>query len=298
MMITLHSDDLWVMLTGILVALACGIPGCFIVLRRMAMMGDALSHAVLPGIVVAFLISGERNPLVMLLAAGSMGIATAYAIHWLQHKAGLQADASMGVLFTFLFAVGVILISKYASKVDLDQDCVLYGEIAYVPLQQWTVAGKAIGPKAIWVLGPLLAFLILGVLFFFKELKVSYFDPQYAAAIGIPVALWHQVVMGAVSFTTVASFESVGAILVVAFLVVNPATAWLLSKHLRGMLLWTCLLGTSSAVLGYMLAAVLNVSIAGSMAVLAGIQFALVFLWQHLIGEQVGWLLQLNKFKN
>src|SRR3990170_8563959 len=145
-------NDLYIILTAALVSTSCALLGCFLVLRKMAMVGDAISHAVLPGIVLAFLISGSRDSITMLVGAGLIGIVTTFLIEFLHKKAKLQTDASIGVTFTWLFAVGVVLISLFAGQVDLDQDCVLYGEIAYVPLDLWiTGNGTIMGPRALYI---------------------------------------------------------------------------------------------------------------------------------------------------
>src|SRR5690554_6833283 len=145
-------NDFWIILTGVLVALNCGLLGCFLILRKMAMIGDAISHAVLPGIVLAFLFTGSRDSVTMLIGAGSLGVLTTFLIEFFHKRGKLQTDASIGVTFTFLFAVGVILISVFAGKVDLDQDCVLYGEIAYVPLDLWiTDTGFIMGPRVLYI---------------------------------------------------------------------------------------------------------------------------------------------------
>ncbi len=273
-------DALWIILTGSLVAITCGILGCYLILRKMAMVGDAISHAVLPGIVVAFLISGSRDSIVMLTAAGLTGILTTFIIEFLNKKGKLQADAAIGVTFTMLFAIGVILISAFAGQVDLDQDCVLYGEIAYVPLDVWiTGGGVNMGPRALYIIGFALLLIIVFILTGYKELYLTTFDPAYAAAVGISTALWHYLLMSMVSLATVASFELVGAILVVAFLVAPPATAYLLTDSFPRMLVITAIIGIVTAAAGYYLAVWINGSIAGAMSVVAGVFFALAFLF-------------------
>lgn len=244
------------------------------------MIGDAISHAVLPGIVIAFLISGSRDTIWMLLGAGMVGVITTFLIEFLHRKGNLQSDASIGVVFTSLFAFGVILISAYTGQVDLDQECVLYGEIAYVPLDLWISAnGTVIGPRILIVTGVTLALVIAFILTFYKELFVTTFDPAFAAATGLNAVLWHYLLMGAVSFTTVASFEAVGAILVVAFLIAPPATAYLLTDNFRLMLILTAFLGIAAAVSGYFVAAAVDGSIAGAMAMMSGIFFILAFIF-------------------
>ena len=272
-------NDVYIIVTAILVAASCGLLGCFLVLRKMAMVGDAISHAVLPGIVIAFLISGARDNATMLLGAATIGILTTFLIEFLHKKAKLQTDASIGVTFTWLFAVGVVLISLFAGQVDLDQDCVLYGEIAYVPLDNLVSGDLNYGPRAIYVMGTILLVIILFIGFGYKELFLTTFDPAYASAIGINVALWHYLLMGAVSATTVASFESVGAILVVALLIGPAATAYLITDELKPMLLLSVLIGAIASVTGFYFAVWLDGSIAGAIAMMCGVLFLLALLF-------------------
>jgi len=273
----------WIILTGALVAITCGLLGCFLVLRKMSMVGDAISHAVLPGIVIAFLLSGSRDTLPMLLGAGATGLLVTFLIEYFHRRANLQTDAAIGVTFTFLFAVGIILISAFTGQVDLDQDCVLYGEIAYVPIDLWvTSEGTVLGPRSVYILASVLLIVVLFIRFGYKELKLTSFDPAFASALGISTALWHYLLMAAVSLATVSSFESVGAILVIAFLIGPPAIAYLISDDLKRMLAITVGLGIVISFVGYWMAYWLNASIAGSMAVVTGICFASVFTYQQI----------------
>ncbi|MFP4504832.1 MAG: metal ABC transporter permease [Cyclobacteriaceae bacterium] len=273
-------NELWIILTGTLVAVSCGLLGVFLVLRKMAMVGDAISHAVLPGIVIAYLVAETRDTLPMLIGAAALGVLTTVMIELLYRKARLQSDASIGITFTWLFAVGIILISLFTGQVDLDQECVLYGEIAYVPLDIWlTDSGLNLGPRTPWILGGVLMLLLLMIGLGYKGLQITTFNPEYAAALGISTAFWHYLLMSAVSITTVLSFESVGAILVVAFLIVPPATAYLLTDRLKTMLWLTVLLGFLSSLLGYFLASWIDGSIAGAMSVVAGVFFTLALLF-------------------
>lgn len=268
----------WVILTGALVASACALVGSFLVLRKMAMIGDAISHSVLPGIVIAFLISGSRDSSFMLLGAAALGLVTVFLIQLFKEH-GVQTDASIGVVFTALFAIGVVLVSLYTRQIDLDLDCVLYGEIAYVPWNTIEIAGIDIGPKAVWIVGLALLLNIVVIALFYKQFKLCSFDPALAAAIGIPVAFFHYLLMGLVSVTTVASFESVGAILVVGMLVVPPATAYLLTDKLSRMIGYSIIIGCLSSVIGYYMASVLDASIAGCMITVAGMIFLIVLLF-------------------
>lgn len=280
----------WIMLTAILVSSACALLGSFLVLRKMAMVGDAISHAVLPGIAIAFLLSG-RESLWILAGATALGLIAVFLIQTLQ-RGGLSSDASIGIVFTSLFAVGVILISLNAQNIDLDLDHVLFGEIAYVQWDLLTIGDVDVGPRAVWMLGITLFVILLLLTLFYKQFKLCSFDPALAAASGIPVALFHYLLMGMVSMTSVASFDSVGAILVVGMLIVPAATAYLLTDRLGGMLILSVLIGAASSVAGYYTAFLLDASIAGCMVASAGGFFLLAFLFSPLHGVFVRTMLR------
>ena len=278
-------NDIYIISTAALVSISCALLGCYLILRRMAMVGDAISHAVLPGIVIAFLVSGARDSVTMLIGAGLIGIVTTFLIEFLHKKAKLQTDASIGVTFTWLFAVGVVLISLFAGKVDLDQDCVLYGEIAYVPLDLWlTDSGIIMGPRALYIVGTILLLILVFIISGYKELFITTFDPAYASAIGISTTVWHYLLMGAVSATTVASFEQVGAILVVALMIAPAATAYLITDNFKMMLIISSAIGVLCSVTGYYLAVLIDSSIAGAIATMAGVFFALAFVFSPTHG--------------
>jgi manganese/zinc/iron transport system permease protein len=276
-------NDFWILATAIVVALVCAIPGTFLVLRRMSMVGDAISHAVLPGIVIAYLISGSRSSVAMLPGAAAAGMFVAVAIEWLQKKLRVRDDAAIGLVYTFLFAVGVILVSAFTAQTDLDQDCVLYGEIAFVPFDLITLSENVFFPRQLLVGTVLLILILLVLIRGFRGLYLSTFDPGYAMSIGVSVAFWHYVLMGMVSFATVVSFESVGAILVVALLSGPAASAALFARSLKSMILMSCVFGSIAAVTGYFAAVWLNVSIAGSIAMFTGIIYFISLLLKRII---------------
>lgn len=272
------ADHAIVLAVGAAVGASCGLLGAFLVLRKVAMLGDAISHAVLPGIAIAFIWTGTRSTLPMVVGAGALGVLTVFLTGALNRTRRMHEDASIGVVYPALFSIGVILVSRFASQVDLDLDCVLYGEIAYAPYDVIVVGETVLRPKALWVLLPILALDVGFVSLFYKELKVTSFDPDLAFAIGVSPALMHYLLMCAVSVTVVGSFESVGAILVVAMLIVPPATAYLLTERLWTMLLLSVGLGVLSSTGGYLVAHRLDCSIAGAMASTAGGLFVLAFL--------------------
>ena len=291
-------DAFYIILTASLFSISCGLLGCFLILRRMAMVGDAISHAVLPGIVIAFLLTGSRDSFEMIAGAALLGVFTTFLIEFFHKRARLQTDAAIGVTFTWLFALGVILISVYAGQVDLDQDCVLYGEIAYVPIDLWiTDSGQVLGPRALYIASAILLINLVFIHIGFKQLFLTTFDPAFAATIGISVSLWNYLLMGAVSMTTVAAFDSVGAILVVALLVAPPATAYLLTDKFRVMLALTVVISVIISTAGYFLAVALDGSIAGAIVTVAGILFALAFLFSPTNGIVFKRMLQRREAK-
>lgn len=270
----------WIILTGCLVAIPCGLLGCYLVLRKMVMIGDAISHAVLPGIVIAFMITPKFDSFLMLLGAGMMGMLTTFLIEFFHQKGKLQEDASIGVTFTWLFAIGVILVSLFTKNSDLDQDCILYGEILNVPLNRWiTAGGMDLGPASIWFLGGINLLVIGLIILAYKELLITTFDTAFSLAIGVSATLWHYVLMGTVSFVTVSAFESVGAVLVVAFLVTPPATAYLLTTNFKKMMILSSIFGVLSAIGGYYLSVILDSSTSAGMVTIAGFLFLLSFLF-------------------
>jgi manganese/zinc/iron transport system permease protein len=284
------SPDLIILTSAVLVAVPCALLGTFLVLRQMAMMGDAISHAVLPGIVVAFFLSESTGPVTSLVGAGAFGLLAAVLVEALKNTGRVKEDSSIGIVFTALFALGVFLISRFASNVHLDLQHVLYGEIAFSPLNPLIVGSVNLGPRSFWSLGIVTVLAVVLVVVLYKELKVATFDPGLAAAVGLSPVLVHYLLMGAVSVTTVGAFDSVGAILVVAFLIVPPATAYLLTERLSRMMVLAVALGVVSAVAGYHLAAILDVAIAGMMAVVAGAFFVLALLLSPSHGLAAGLL--------
>ena len=270
-------EAFWIILTGSLTAIACALAGTFLVLRKMSMLSDAISHAVLPGIVLAFLATGSRSGLPVLVGAGSMGVFSTFLIEFLHRRIRVQSDAAIGVVFTFLFAVGIMLISAFAGNVDIDPDCVLYGEIAYVPLDTISLFDLAI-PQAIISMGIVLTITLAVITAGYRQFKATTFDPNHSASIGINNSLWHYVLMACVSLITVAAFDAVGAIIVIALFIAPPSAALLLVNRLHHVLILASLFGIIAAIGGYFTAYWLNASIAGAMAVFTGFEVFIAIL--------------------
>jgi len=265
------GSDIWILATASLVAISCSMVGVFLILRRMALLGDAISHSVLLGIVLAYLITDGRSIIAMLIGAASIGLITAWLSNSLHKLGKLQTDASIGIIFTWFFAMGVILVTLYAGQVDIDQECVLYGEIAFVPFDTISFGGQNIGPRAFWIILGVFILNIVILLIAFNRFELVSFHSGLALSLGVSVTFWHYLLMTMVSLTTVASFDAVGAILVVALLVIPASTAYLLAKSLKAMLVIAAVYAELSVLIGYGLAVILDSNIAASMGGVEGV---------------------------
>lgn len=264
----------WTVVVGAVSGATCALLGCYLVLRRMSMLGDAISHAVLPGVALAYLATGSLGGWPTLAGATALGAMTTMLTQALHRRGRLAEDSSMGVVFTSLFALGVLLIARGAGSAHLDVDCVLYGLIETTALDTTFILGVEI-PRALLTMGPALLLTLLFIALFWKELKIVSFDPALADAMGFRSGLVHYLLMAMVACATVASFEAVGSILVIAMLIVPGATAHLLTDRLSRMLVLAAGVAAASAVVGYWGAAAWNTSLAGMMAATTGGFFAL-----------------------
>ncbi len=273
------SAQLEIQLIAALVAVACAIPGTFLVLRKMAMISDAISHAILPGIVLGFFLTRDLNSPLLILLAALTGVITVMLVEFIQKTGLVKEDTAIGLVFPALFSIGVILIAKNANDVHLDIDAVLLGELAFAPFDRLVINGLDIGPKSLWVIGSILLITTTLLLLFFKELKLSTFDQGLAATLGFSPLVIHYGLMTVSSITVVGAFDAVGAVLVVALIIAPAATAYLLTDDLKKMLLLSGFFGIFAAIAGYWLANILDASIAGSMTTVLGIAFLAVYLF-------------------
>ncbi len=273
------ENSFWIVLMGFLVSGTCGLVGCFVILRRMALVGDAISHSLLPGITIAFLLTNSRDTLPMMLGAIAAGVATVALIEAIRHSSRIKPDAAIGIVFSSLFAIGVILISAFADKIDLDAECVLYGELGFIPLQDVVMfGGMEIGPEPV-VRMAIIGLIAIGLLLsFFKEMLVTSFDPGLAASLGINPTRYQYGLTLFLSVVIVSSFESVGVVLVIAMIIFPGATAMLLTDRLPKAIWLSTLFSALYAVFGFHLATWLEASIAGGMTVIAGFIFGLVWI--------------------
>ena len=198
------SAELQIILVAVVTAVTAALPGTYLVLRGTALVSDAISHAILPGIVVAFFLTHDLNSPLLLVAAAATGVLTVFLIESLMKSRLLYEDASIGLVFPALFSIGVILISRYAGDVHLDTDSVLLGEIAWTPFDQMILGGVQVGPRALWVMGVILVLNLLLIGLAWKELKLATVDPVLAALLGFSPGLVHYALMAMVSVTVVA----------------------------------------------------------------------------------------------
>ncbi|MBX3419005.1 MAG: metal ABC transporter permease [Pirellulaceae bacterium] len=290
--------DGWIVLAGILCAVSASLIGNFLVLRRMSLLGDAISHAILPGLAIAFLWSASRSGWPVFVAAVAVGILTAFLSQLIHRQGRVDEGAAMGVVFTTLFAAGLLLINHSAKYVDLDPSCVLYGAIEFTPLDQVQFLELSI-PRVVLVLSAVAVVNLLFVTLLFKELQITTFAPELAKTMGIPGGLIHYSLMALVAVTAVAAFESVGSILVVAMFIVPPAAALLITDRLSRVIFVSTLIGAAGATLGHVMAIAVppwfgfrSASTAGMMAVAVGF----LFLGACLLGPRHGLLVNAYRF--
>jgi manganese/zinc/iron transport system permease protein len=272
-------NDVLMILTACSVAIPASLLGVLLVSKSLVMVGDAISHAVLPGIVVAYLLSGTKDSVPMLFGAAVTGFLTTFLIDFFRKKWRIQEDAAIGFTFTFLFAIGVLMIALFAGKnSDLDQECVLYGDLETSILDQVIVGGYLYGTRAILQLLPLTAILLLVITIGFKGWKVWAFNPQFGSFIGIPIQAFQLVLMLLLSIHAVLSFESVGVILVVGLLVLPAATALQFSKTLAKTFWYSACIGIVSCVFGVFLGKWINISISPLIVCVNGLIFLISVL--------------------
>jgi len=265
-------------LIAVVVAVACALPGVFLVLRGVTMVSDAITHTVLLGIVLAFFITQDLNSPLLMIGATLVGVATVWLIETIQRSRLVSNDAAIGIVFPLFFSIAIISITLYAGDVHLDEDAVLMGELAFAPFRRLDVLGYDLGPESLWVMSLILVINALFIFFFYKELKITTFDPAFAAAMGFTPLLIHYALMTLVSLTAVGAYDSVGSILIVGFMVGPALSGYLLTHSLKKMIGITVLMAIINSVAGVRLAFMIDTTIAGMIAVVTGFTTLLVLV--------------------
>ena len=261
-------------------AAACAVLSPFLVLRKLSMVSDAISHSVLLGIVIAFFIVKDVGSPFLIVGAATFGVITVFAVELLSGTGLVKNDDAVGIVFPMFFALAVVLITKFARNVHLDTDVVLMGEVIIAPLNRIEFMGIDL-PKAFVQMGILLVINLLFVIIFFKELKVTTFDRGFATLAGFSSAALFYALMTLSSFTAVTAFDAVGAILVVSFLITPGAAAYLISKDLKVMIAISVGYAVINSIIGYVFSLLMNVSMSGMTAAAAGVTFLLTFLFNR-----------------
>ena len=256
---TWNSIDTWIAVTAAVTAMACVIPGLFLFLSRQSMMSHGVAHAVLPGIVISFLIAHQRDMLSMLIGAIIAAVVTGALTRFFQNFGKVEPGAALGIAFTSLFAFGLVLVRLFADFAHIEPSHVLFGSLEMSVLGDGEPPGVTIR-SAIMLAGNLLL-----VVLFFKELKIATFDPELAASLGFRPQWIQYGIMSVTATTAVIAFESVGSILVIAMMIAPPATAYLLTKDLKKLVALSLLIAAGTAILGHV------VSIRGSGVLAAAI---------------------------
>lgn len=269
---------LMIILTGVLVGCASTLVGTFLVLRGNSMLSDAIGHAIIFGIVIVWLVTRETTGPVQILGAALTGVLTVFLTELIFSTRRVSYDAAIGLVFPVLFSIGVLLLNLYARDVHIDQHTVLLGEIGFVWLDTMTIGGYDV-PNALVFMSLITVINLLFVTLFYKELKITTFDPGLAAALGFVPGVMFYALLFLVSATGVAAFDAVGAVLFIAFVIVPPSAAYLLTDRLWLMLVFGALIAIASSISGYFIAVALNVSIGGMMAVMTGVFFTLAVLF-------------------
>lgn len=269
-------------LLAVVTALACALPGVFVVLRKSSMLVDAISHAVLPGIVVGYFFTRSMDSPLLVIGAALAGLVVVLGSEWLSRTGLLTGDAPQGLIFPALFSIGVIMVTLNFGNIHLDTHTVLVGDLNLAAFRQVTIGGVSLGPSYLYVMLAVLTVNIVFLTAFYPKLKVTTFDPEFATSIGIRSGLLNTGFMFLVSLTVTAAFNAAGAILVIALMIIPPATAHLLSRRLPTMLALTAIIAVVGSFAGFWIAYAFNAATSAGMAVFYGIVFAVTYVGVRL----------------
>lgn len=284
----LADIPLMIVLTGALVGVAAALLGTFLVLRGSSMLSDAISHSIVFGIVAVWLLTRAQSGPVQIIGAALTGVLTVFLTELLVSTRRVKTDAAIGIVFPVLFSIGVLLLNLYARDVHIDQHTVLLGEIGFVWLDTVAIGGHQV-PQALLSMGGVALIDLAFILLFYKELKLATFDAALATALGFAPGLLFYGLLTLTSATAVAAFDAVGAVLFIAFVIVPPSAAYLLTDRLSRMLMLACAIAVASSVSGYAIAVAWDVSIGGMMATMTGVFLVLAFLFGPRYGLVAQW---------
>lgn len=274
----------WIYIIAILITIPSAILGGFLLLRRSIMVSDAISHSILPGLVIGFLISKSLYSPILLIFASLFGVLTVLIIEWIHKGNKVKKDASIGLSYTFLFALGVIMIANFtSSNSDLHQDCILYGDIDATPWKRVVWFDTDFGPKAFWTLIVLNIIVFFTIIIGWKPLTLSSFDPTYSSTIGFHPKTWNYILMTLVSMCVVTAFDIVGAILIISLLAAPAATSFLFSKRIHSFFIRAMIIAVINTFIGIYISFHFNLIMSGTLALIHGTSFFLTLLGKKML---------------
>lgn len=254
-----------------LASVSFSILGSYLVLKNMSMVSDAISHTVILGIVIMFLIVKDLNSPLLIISASFIGVITVFFINMLNKSKYITKEAAIGIVMTFLFSIAIMIVSKYTRHVHLDTDSVLTGEITFAPLDTYLKIPKSI------IINIILILINSSVIFLlYKEIKAILFDENYAMSIGISTKIIDYFLIFLVSITTVSNFTVMGSILIVSLMIGPPTIAKMFVKSFSKMIIFSIIISVLSSLIALFLAINLNVSISGMLAVIIGLIYLVV----------------------
>ena len=289
------SVEVQIFLAACLVGVTCCLPGVFLVLRKMCLMSESISHSILLGIVLALFVVKDLDSIFLIIGAALMGVFSVSLSGVLMQNRLIKKDAAISLVFPVLFSIAVILINSFLRDAHVDTECILYGEIAYTPFERFIFDGVDLGPRVFWSVGIVGIFNFIVILVMYRRLKVSSFDQLFATSLGFSPIIINYIFMFMVSISTVVSFESVGVILIVALMIVPPSAAYLLTQSVSKMIIVSVTLSLLAVFLGFFIALQLNINIAGSIATANGIIFVLALVFSPKGGLLKVYLLRKKK---
>ncbi|OLT48731.1 zinc ABC transporter permease [Saccharomonospora sp. CUA-673] len=273
----MSPDDVMIVVIAGLLSTSCAVLGGFLVLRGQALLPDAVSHAVLPGIVLIFLLTGDRASLWTVVGATAFGVLCVLGTDWLKRTGVVESDAALALVFPALFSLGILGISRFASGAHIDLDSAIYGDLTFAPLRTMELFGADV-PRSLVITGLATVAVLALVATLWRPLQAAAFDPAFAELAGLRGRLIGQVLLVAVAGVAVVAFDSVGAILVITFFVVPASTARLLTTRLGAMLVVAALCGWIASAGGHALAVSFDTSIPGTIGLTSGALFLLTLL--------------------
>ncbi len=273
------SAELWALAIAVVTAVSCALCGSLLVVNRQSMVSEALSHAVLPGLALAFFLLRDYNSPWLLISAAAGGMLMIWLTELFRSTRIVDSDASLGIVFAGMFSLGILLVANLLRDTHFHADCVLEGNLVLAPFDRLRWGEVDLGPRDWWLMSGIVTLQLVFILVSYKELKAMLFDPQLAGRFGLRPKLFEMIWLSVVSLTTVAAFNVAGSILIVGLMIAPPAAAFLLTQRLSHLLIVATALAILSAMVGFLVSIPMEIAPTGPVASSAGLIFLLVYLF-------------------